>query len=57
LIDIEKRIFFEVTKNSYEPSLIVVTENILHQWAEEFKRFAPKVNIAVIETVEDFSKI
>ena len=37
----------------YEPSLIIVTQNILGQWAEEFRKFAPNLRVAMVETVAD----
>ncbi|KRX04146.1 P-loop containing nucleoside triphosphate hydrolase [Pseudocohnilembus persalinus] len=41
-------------KNVYLPSLIIVTKNILYQWAEEYEKFAPFLKIKVVENSEDF---
>jgi SNF2 family DNA or RNA helicase len=41
-------------ENGYKPSLVIVTKNILHQWAQEFKEFAPGIKTVCIETSNDF---
>jgi len=41
----------------YEPSMIIVTENILKQWEEEFKKFCKKLTVIVVETEKDLPKL
>jgi len=41
----------------YEPTLVIVTKNILGQWAEELTKFAPDLRVAVIENDEDADKL
>jgi hypothetical protein len=54
---IERQIFQEVTGMRYNPSLIVVTENILMQWKSEFNRFAPQIKLFVLEKAADFKRL
>jgi len=41
----------------YKPSLIIVTENILGQWAQEYARFAPHMNVVVIQHEGDLGRL
>ena len=47
----------ELLDGVYEPSLVIVTENILGQWADEFKKFAPNMKVVVIETEKDLADL
>ena len=39
------------------PSLVIVTKNILHQWFEELKQFAPDLDVHLVSDVTDFEKL
>mmetsp|Transcript_13136 Transcript_13136/g.11221 ORF Transcript_13136/g.11221 Transcript_13136/m.11221 type:complete len:178 (+) Transcript_13136:1038-1571(+) len=41
----------------YDPSIVIVTKNILHQWFEEFRNFAPNLRVLLLEKWSDLRKI
>ncbi|KAL4472296.1 hypothetical protein ABPG72_011657 [Tetrahymena utriculariae] len=41
----------------YLPSLIVVTKNILYQWQQEYKQFAPNLRVLVVEDWSEFQNL
>jgi len=52
-----KRKLNSLLNEMYEPSMIIVTENILKQWEAEFKKFCPKLRVIVIESEKDLLKL